>query len=121
MTDSFERACEEADEKEKKKKDTQAQKLAKLAAQRTYRSDDADGDDWQDIRPGGLFHTSDQVAYADVECLGRRDTHRVRARGFRQWLIRAYYQAEGAPPARLPKARSSGLADESRSKDPLAV
>ena len=72
MTDSFERACEEADEKEKKKKETQAQKLAKLAAQRTYRSDDADSDDWQDIRLGGLFHTSDQVAYADVECLGHR-------------------------------------------------
>jgi hypothetical protein len=99
MTDTFERACEEADEKEKKKKETQAQKLAKLAAERTYRSDDADGDDWQDVRPGGLFHTSDQVAYADVECLGRRETHRVRARGFRQWLIRGYYQAEGAPPS----------------------
>lgn len=57
--DSFGQACEEADEKKKaaeeKKKHSQAQKLAKIAREKTHRSDDVGDDtaggDWQDVAP----------------------------------------------------------------------
>jgi hypothetical protein len=33
-----------------------------------------------------LFHTPDDVAYADIEINGHRETWPVRRRGFKQWL-----------------------------------
>jgi hypothetical protein len=109
--DNFDMACEEADERKKaadeKKKETQAQKLAKIAREKTHRSDDGPGEDWQDVRPSGLFHTADQVAYADIGLVGRRETWRVRSKGFRQWLIR--YKAEGAPPSSEALQQALGL------------
>jgi hypothetical protein len=122
MTDgTFKDACDKADdekkkadEKEKRKQESQAKKLTKLAAERTYRSaagadgNDA-GDEWQDVKPSGLFHTSDQIAFADVECGGRRETYRIRSRGFRQWLTRAYYQTEEALPSSEALQQALGL------------
>jgi hypothetical protein len=47
-----------------------------------------------------LFHTpaQDTEAYADITINGHRETHRVRGRGFRQWLRHSNRQAAGATP-----------------------
>ena len=67
-------------EEEQKKKT--ADKLIELAVNESYRDDGAPE------AAGGLFHTADAVAYADIEIAGRRETGPVRSRGFRHWLVR---------------------------------
>jgi hypothetical protein len=64
------------------KKERIADKLIKIAIEKSYRESDSPPD------AGGLFHTSDRVAYADVDILGWRETWPVRSRGFRYWLVR---------------------------------
>ena len=45
-----------------------------------------------------LFHTADQVAYADMTIGGHRETWPVRSKGFKRWLVRQYYEkTKGAP------------------------
>ena len=45
-----------------------------------------------------LFQTLDEVACADVEVSGHRETWLVKSRGFRRWLRRRFYEEqEGAP------------------------
>jgi len=45
-----------------------------------------------------LFHTPDSTGYADVDINGHRETWRIRAKGFRRWLARRFYEAtQGAP------------------------
>jgi len=45
-----------------------------------------------------LFHAPDGTGFADLEVRGHRETWPIRAKGFRRWLTRRYYEAtEGAP------------------------
>lgn len=62
---------------EKRPKLTAGDHLLKLAQQATY------------------FHTSDQVAYADIYINGSRHTYAVRSRAFRLWLSGEYFQHQG--------------------------
>ena len=45
-----------------------------------------------------LFHTPDRTGYADLDLNGHRETWPIRARGFRRWLARRFFEAtQGAP------------------------
>lgn len=45
-----------------------------------------------------LFHTPDSTGYADLDINGHRETWPIRARGFRSWLARRFFEAtQGAP------------------------
>jgi hypothetical protein len=45
-----------------------------------------------------LFHTPDGTGFADLDVNGHRETWPIRARGFRRWLARRFYEAmQGAP------------------------
>jgi hypothetical protein len=87
-----EEVLDEVEEKQKKDKERIADKLIKIAIEKSYHDDDS--------RPnaGGLFHTSDRVAYADLEVFGWRETWPIRSRGFRHWLVRIYYETTGMAP-----------------------
>lgn len=45
-----------------------------------------------------LFHTPAGDAYAAAPVSEHRETHPVRSRGFRRWLMRRYYEEHGRPP-----------------------
>jgi hypothetical protein len=45
-----------------------------------------------------LFHTADLTAFADIEVNGHRETWPIRKRGFRRWLARRYFEANGGAP-----------------------
>ena len=45
-----------------------------------------------------LFHTPDCTGYADLDINGHRETWPIRAKGFRRWLARRFFEAtQGAP------------------------
>ena len=45
-----------------------------------------------------LFHTPDGTGFADLDIDGHRETWPIRAKGFRRWLARVFYQTtQGAP------------------------
>lgn len=45
-----------------------------------------------------LFHTPDGTGYADLDINGHRETWPIRAKGFRSWLTRRFYETtQGAP------------------------
>lgn len=45
-----------------------------------------------------LFHTPDGAGYADLDINGHRETWPIRAKGFRRWLARRFFDAtQGAP------------------------
>ena len=45
-----------------------------------------------------LFHTPDDIAYADIEVGSHRETWPIQSRGFRRWLKRRFFEeCEGAP------------------------
>ena len=45
-----------------------------------------------------LFHTPDGSGYADIDINGHRETWPIRAKGFRSWLARRFFEAmQGAP------------------------
>ncbi len=45
-----------------------------------------------------LFHTSNSTGYADIDINGHRETWPIRAKGFRQWLGRMFFEkTQGAP------------------------
>ena len=46
-----------------------------------------------------LFHTPDQTGYADLEINGHRESWPVRAKGFRRWLARRYFEETGGAPS----------------------
>jgi len=77
---------------EKKERERAADKLIKIAIEKSYR------DDCGKTEAGGLFHTRDSVAYADIEVFGYRETWPVRSRGFKHWLVRTYYETTGQAP-----------------------
>ena len=43
-----------------------------------------------------LFHTSDGDTYATIPINGHRETWALKSRGFRDWLSKRYYEAEGS-------------------------
>jgi hypothetical protein len=78
---------------EEQKKEKVVDKLIKIAINESSR--DQEGTNSQS---GGLFHTPASVAYADIPVFGRRETWPVRSRGFKQWLVRVYYEANHTAP-----------------------
>jgi hypothetical protein len=49
-------------------------------------------------RSAKLFHTPDSTGFADIDISGHRETWPIRAKGFRRWLTRKYFEAtQGAP------------------------
>lgn len=46
-----------------------------------------------------LFHTPDGEAYATVKCGDHFETWSLKVRGFRDWLMRRFYEAEGSAPS----------------------
>ena len=95
MTDKTElppEAEEILEDAEKKEKERIADKLIRIAIEKSYRDDGSKPD------AGGLFHTRDKVAYADLEIFGWRETWPVRSRGFKHWLVRIYYEMTRSAP-----------------------
>lgn len=45
-----------------------------------------------------LFHAPDGSGYADLDINGHRETWPIRARGFRRWLTRRYFEQTGGAP-----------------------
>jgi hypothetical protein len=45
-----------------------------------------------------LFHAPDGTGYADLDINGHRETWPIRARGFRRWLARRFYDTTGGAP-----------------------
>jgi hypothetical protein len=46
-----------------------------------------------------LFHAPDGNGYADVEVNGHRETWPIRAKGFRRWLARRFFEETGGAPS----------------------
>ena len=46
-----------------------------------------------------LFHTPDGKGFADLDINGHRETWPIRARGFRHWLNRQFFEATGGAPS----------------------
>ena len=44
----------------------------------------------------GLFHAPDGTGFADLDINGHRETWPIRAKGFRRWLARRFFEATGA-------------------------
>jgi hypothetical protein len=49
-------------------------------------------------RSAEMFHTPDGTAFADVDIDGHRETWPIRAKGFRRWLTRRYFEETGGAP-----------------------
>jgi hypothetical protein len=49
-------------------------------------------------RSAELFHTPDGSGFADLDINGHRETWPIRAKGFRRWLARRFYQETGGAP-----------------------
>ena len=62
-------------------------------------------------RAGGLFHAPDSIGYADISHDHRRETWPIRSRGFRQWLVRVYYEVNGTAPNSEAIQTAIGLAE----------
>lgn len=60
---------------------------------------------------GGLFHAPNSVAYADIRIGQRRETWPIRSKGFRQWLVRVYYEVTGTAPNSEALQTAINLAD----------
>ncbi len=45
-----------------------------------------------------LFHTPDSTGYADLDVNGHRETWPIRAKGFRRWLARQFFEATQCAP-----------------------
>lgn len=45
-----------------------------------------------------LFHTSDGDAYVTIEVNGHHENWPLKSRGFRDWLAKSYFEAEGSSP-----------------------
>jgi hypothetical protein len=71
---------DEAGLEEKEERPTQAQLLVRCAA------------------GAELFHTPGGEAYASVPVGDHRETHQVKSKGFRRWLVRGYFDQHDRPP-----------------------
>ncbi|HRD87317.1 MAG TPA: hypothetical protein PK752_03515 [Accumulibacter sp.] len=54
-----------------------------------------------------LFHTPDKTGFADVDINGHRETWPIRAKGFRLWLSRRFFEETGGAPG--PEASQAAL------------
>src|SRR5215207_3295019 len=45
-----------------------------------------------------LFHTSDGDSYATIPVSGHKETHPIKSKGFRRWLVRAFFERYERPP-----------------------
>jgi hypothetical protein len=45
-----------------------------------------------------LFHAPDGTGFADLDIKGHRETWPIRAKGFRRWLARGFFEATGGAP-----------------------
>ena len=52
----------------------------------------------QIAKRGALFHNHEDVAFADIECNGHRETWPVRSVGYRKWLLHCYYKENDSAP-----------------------
>ncbi len=80
LADGTRDLADEAEPGEKEERPTQAQLLVRCAA------------------GAELFHTPAGEAYASVPVGGHRETHQVKAKGFRRWLVRAFFNEQDRPP-----------------------
>ncbi|MGD9541203.1 hypothetical protein [Methylocystis sp.] len=48
---------------------------------------------------GELFHAPDGTGFADLDINGHRETWPIRAKGFRRWLARRFFEATGGAPS----------------------
>lgn len=46
-----------------------------------------------------LFHTADGAGFADLDINGHRETWPIRAKGFRRWLARRFFEESGGAPS----------------------
>jgi len=46
-----------------------------------------------------LFHTADGAGFADLDIKGHRETWPIRAKGFRRWLARRFFEETGGAPS----------------------
>ncbi len=56
-----------------------------------------------------LFHTPAGDSYATVPVHDHRETHPVKAKGFRRWLVRAFFEKYGRPPGNQALQDALGL------------
>jgi hypothetical protein len=86
---------QKADEKTEEKV---VDRLIRIAVNESKHSEGAAHDADEARAAGGLFHTSDSIAYADIPIKGRRETRSVRSKAFKQWLIHRYFEINGSAP-----------------------
>jgi hypothetical protein len=58
-----------------------------------------------------LFHAPDDVAFADVDVDGHRETWPIRSRGFRDWIKRRFHQETGGAPNSEALAAALGVVE----------
>jgi hypothetical protein len=51
-------------------------------------------------RDAELFHTDDDIAYADISVEGHRETWPVKSKAFRDWLARGFFALKSSAPSR---------------------
>jgi hypothetical protein len=69
-----------------------------------------------------LFHTADGTGFADLDINGHRETWPIRSSGFKDWLIRRYYEAtSGAPSSEALQSARSVLQSRARFDGPERV
>jgi len=81
----------DADADTDERKPTQAELLIRCAAE------------------ANLFHTPAGDCYATVSVRDHRETHPVKAKGFRRWLVRAYFERYDRPPGNQALQDALGL------------
>jgi hypothetical protein len=79
----------------------------------THSTDLPVGESWTDEKPTqsqllmrcsagvDLFHTTEGEAFATISVGGHRESHPLKSKGFRRWLVRGYYEQFDRPPAAL--------------------
>ena len=50
-------------------------------------------------RAAELFHAADGTGFADLDINGHRETHPIRAKGFKRWLARCFFEETGGAPS----------------------
>jgi hypothetical protein len=97
------RAAFEALRAQLKKAGCRATELDEAIAEENGETDGRRGPKQADIlielaQTAELFHTPDGSGFADLDINGHRETWPIRAKGFRRWLARRFFEAtQGAP------------------------
>ena len=66
-----------------------------------------------------LFHTPDDVPYADIEINGHCETWPIQSRGFRRWLKRRFFEETGGAPNGEAVASALGVIEAKAQHDTL--